>query len=123
MAARGSRSNYTLVMNRPGERGERIARRALWLIVSLPSLYLLSALVVFDFRSTAADFCQEYDDQRRPVAHGPEPRIILCRPHLYDFPGGASWDGSEWAFTVYRPICSVWLRLKGYQRADPHRDS
>ena len=86
-------------------------------VLLLPALYLLSACIVFDFRSTASDLCMEFDDEHRPVAHGPEPRVRLCKPRKYDIPGGASWSGTEWAFTVYQPICSLWLRWKGYGRA------
>src|SRR5204862_4470530 len=97
--------------------GERLAFRTLSIVLAVPIIYLLSALVVLDFSATAWDLCQEYDDERRQVTHGPQPRILLCRPRLFDIPGGASWSGTEWAFTVYRPLCSVWLRVKGYGRA------
>ena len=102
---------------RAGERGERTAIRVLGIAFLLPALYLLSACVVFDFTSSAQDLCQEYDNEGRFVAHGPEPRVRLCRPRRYDIPGGASWSGKEWAFTAYRPVCSAWLILKGYGRA------
>jgi hypothetical protein len=103
------------------EKCERVALRVLWTVLSLPVIYLLSAAVVFDFTTTAWDFCQEYDEDRRLVAHGPYPSVRLCRPRSYDIPGGASWSGTEWAFSVYRPVCVLWLKMKGYGRA--HRCS
>lgn len=81
--------------------------RCILAILLAPVLYLLSAGLVFDFSSPA------WDNWSEGKAHGPSPRLFLCHPTYYDLPGGASWEGTEWAFVVYRPVCSAWLRLKG----------
>ncbi|MFA5795258.1 MAG: hypothetical protein WC980_09395 [Candidatus Brocadiia bacterium] len=78
--------------------------------------YLLSAFVVFDFTRTADPNDEEYY-KGRPVAYGPHPRLIFCAPSrggfIYD-----DYDGREWPFIVYAPICRVWRTLTGH--APPH---
>jgi len=98
------------------------ARRKLsalvWLCLTLPLLYLASSVVVFDFGSVACDLTGwEYDGKGRRVFHGPEPRVRICQPAKYSFPTGAWWNGREWAFQVYKPVCRAWLLLNGYAPA------
>jgi hypothetical protein len=97
-------------------RAERAALRLLLAALAAPLLYLMSACVVFDLGSTA------WDDSYEGAAHGPHPRLLLCRPCRFDWPGGASWDGSEWAFRAYTPICSAWLKVKGLERPPRRQD-
>jgi hypothetical protein len=70
--------------------------------------YVGSAWVVLDFSEVAYPNDEEYFGERQ-VAFGPRPRLLLCHPAYLDIPGGASYDGSEWALVVYRPICQLWL--------------
>lgn len=75
--------------------------------------YVGSALVVFDFTEVAYPNDEETFGERQ-VAFGPRPRLSLCHPAYFDIPGGASYDGSEWALVVYRPICRWWLSRRGF---------
>ena len=75
--------------------------------------YCGSALVVLDFSEMAYPNDEEYFNGR-PVAFGPRPRWFLCTAAYPSFPGGWSYDGSEWALSLYRPICERWAIHKGF---------
>lgn len=76
---------------------------ALVLLVVCGVLYVLSAAAVFDFNATAYPYSEEYYAGRE-VAIGPRPRALFCRPS-HD---GMFYEGREWPFVVYQPVCRVW---------------
>jgi hypothetical protein len=78
------------------------------LLLVLLAFYILSAVVVFDFGNAAHPHDEEYFGKKQ-VAFGPAPRAWLCKPAYQ-----AGFDGHEWPFFVYRPICAVWRTVKGY---------
>lgn len=75
--------------------------------------YFGSAFVILDFSEVAYPNDEEEFGQRQ-VAFGPRPRLSFCRPAYFDIPGGASYDGSEWALVLYRPICQFWIGRRGF---------
>src|SRR5690349_16370314 len=90
-----------------------IGRRRLGaVIVAVLVLYLAGAAAVFDFRSPAYAYDQEYSADGRKIAYGPCPRQLLCFPRGPSFLWDRSYNGTEWAFTVYRPVCRVWIGRK-----------
>lgn len=72
--------------------------------------YLGAAGLVFDFNDAALPYDEEFTDDGRPVAVGPSPRGLFCRPTWY----GVHWEGREWPFVVFAPICSLWRDNNGY---------
>ena len=73
-------------------------------------IYALSAALIFDFKKPAYAFDQEYTPDGRQVAYGPCPRF--CVPQGPSFLFSASFNGQEWPFAVYRPVCLLWLKIK-----------
>ena len=72
--------------------------------------YLLAAVVVFDFSKTAFPDDEDNTEDGRPVALGPMPRLLFChRAH-----DGVNFEGREWPFVVFAPICSWWRASHGY---------
>jgi hypothetical protein len=82
-------------------------------VLLLVVAYFGSALVVLDFTDVAYPNDEEYF-QNRQVAFGPRPRWFLCTAAYPSFPAGWSYDGSEWALILYRPICERWAVHKGF---------
>jgi hypothetical protein len=75
-------------------------------------IYLVSALIVFDFTSVA--YAEEEDTYNgKEVAYGPRPRAFVVSPNP-NLPG--SYTGKEWPFTVYQPVCWLWRKVRGYER-------
>jgi hypothetical protein len=87
----------------------RIAVVAVLIVVG----YFASALAVLDFSDIAYPNDEEYFNDRQ-VAFGPRPRWFLCTAVYPSFPAGWSYDGSEWALVIYRPICEWWAVHKGF---------
>jgi len=89
----------------------RVVRRKLVLALAIVMAYPLAFWMMFD-TSTPAD---KWDVDNSPsgfrVALGPRPRAAICSPRS---PDGWNFDGSEWPFVVFRPLCIAWLRLHGY---------
>jgi hypothetical protein len=78
------------------------------------SLYLLLPLAVFDFRSVAVPYNEEYYGTQE-VAIGPKPyRWVPKAAWKLDIPGGPSYDASSWPFAVWKPVCLAVLKAKGY---------
>ena len=90
-----------------------IGARIATVVVLLVFGYFGSALVVLDFSDVAYPNDEEYF-QGRQVAFGPRPRWFLCTAAYPSFPAGWSYDGSEWALVLYRPICEQWAAHKGF---------
>jgi hypothetical protein len=87
------------------------AQIAFWIILGGLFLYLFSSLIVFDFFETAFPGDEDNTTDGRPVAIGPKPRAIFCRPTVHD----VRFEGDEWPFKVYAPICSAWRLIRGYE--------
>src|SRR4051794_14200880 len=73
-------------------------------------LYLLAAFIVFDMGKPAYAYDEETHNGRE-VALGPRPRTWACKPTHHD----VGFDGHEWPFKVFRPICGIWRVTKGYE--------
>lgn len=85
--------------------------RAVTLIaVALLCIYALSSLVVFDFFATAHPGDEDNTAAGQPVAIGPKPRRTFCRPTVHD----VYFEGDEWPFRVYAPICATWRMVRGF---------
>ncbi len=69
---------------------------------------LLGFFVIFDLTTPAYKFDEEYNGSLQ-VAIGPRPRNFFCGP-TYDI----FYDGGEWPFLVFKPMCSLWRGLAGY---------
>jgi hypothetical protein len=83
--------------------------RACSLIAVLLSLYPISFLVVFDLQDTA--YCWDEENfGSQQVAVGPRPRWVFDKPRCE----GILYSPKQWSFTVYRPLCILWLKLNGY---------
>lgn len=76
------------------------------------TLYFLAATVLFDFTKPALAHDVETRDGR-PVAFGPRPRSFTCQP----FYAGMFYDGEEWPFRVFWPVCAAWRGICGYEAA------
>lgn len=85
-------------------------------------LYLFLPLLIFDFTSLAYSSDEEYHASG-PVAIGPRPYWWVPRAAWkLDIPGGFSYNTSGWPFVVWRPLCLVFLKLKGYVPPREWRD-
>ena len=89
-------------------------RKAFWMwlsvIFAVPLVYILVALVVFDFTQTAFPYDEDNTPDGRPVALGPRPRWFACSRAHDSF----NFEGREWPFVVFAPICSWWRSSHGY---------
>ena len=72
--------------------------------------YFLTAALVFDFTQPAFPGDEDNAPDGRPVALGPRPRELFCRPTVHD----VSWTGREWPFVAFAPISSLWRDQHGY---------
>lgn len=86
-------------------------------LLGLTSFLLLTGMVygvvaglIFDFSQTAHPPDEENTANGTPVAVGPLPRDWACKP-TYE---GLFFDGREWPFRLFQPVCSAWLGLRGY---------
>lgn len=89
-------------------RWRQVTGRVGVIFLSLVILYGLAAAVVFDFSAAGHAFDEEYHNGR-PVAFGPRPRWPFCAPHYQ-----SGFDGEEWPFAVFAPLCAAWRYLAGY---------
>lgn len=83
------------------------------LLITLLVLLLawpVSFLVVFDLTTAAYAYDEENDAMGRSVACGPRPRWMFSPPSY----AGIHFDGREWPFVVFSPLCDAWLHLAGY---------
>lgn len=83
-------------------------KSCVWGVIAILCFPLLSFLIVFDVTKPAYKFDEEYNGSRQ-VAVGPQPRYAFCKPS-YDI----HYDGTEWPFRIFRPLCSVWRDITGY---------
>lgn len=77
---------------------------------ALAAIYLVGGLVLFDLTKPA----YVYDEETfagKEVAAGPRPRRWVCKPTHHD----VTFEGNEWPFRVYKPLCWGWRLTKGYQ--------
>jgi hypothetical protein len=82
-----------------------------FLLVASPLLlYLLSSLIVLDFCAVAYPGDEDNTATGQPVAIGPKPRRLFCRPTVHDI----NFIGDEWPFRVYAPLCRVWRSVRGF---------
>ena len=83
-------------------------------VALIAAIYLVPALVVFDFTSIAGSNDEDNFDGQ-PVAIGPKPRWWVPRAaHDYDIPGGFGYAPDGWPFVVWKPVCLLFLKAKGY---------
>jgi hypothetical protein len=84
----------------------------LWLAmpIALVVVYLGAAVLVFDFTKAAFPYDEDNTEDGRPVALGPRPRHLFCAPTWE----GVRWEGREWPFVVFAPVCFWWLDRHGY---------
>jgi hypothetical protein len=83
-------------------------------LLVLLCVYSLLPLVIFDFTSVASPFDEE-TFAGRDVAIGPRPRWWVPKAAWkLDVPGGFSYDASGWAFAVWKPLCVMFVKSKGY---------
>ena len=80
-------------------------------IAGLFLLYMAAALIVFDFSEAAYSVGEETHNGKK-VAFGPRPRFFFCKPSYTSI----SYNGSEWPFRIFRPVCHVWRSYKNYER-------
>jgi len=72
-------------------------------------------LAVFDFSSIAVPYDEE-NHAGKKVAIGPRPRwwVPFAARHI-DLPGGADYSPDGWTFQIWKPICVMFCRAKGYE--------
>jgi hypothetical protein len=89
----------------------RIWLRPLLIVVGC---YLLLPLAVFDFSSTAFPYDEDNFDSRQ-VAIGPLPREwVPGAMRGFDIPGGPDYSPDSWPFVLWKPICEIYCRAKGF---------
>jgi hypothetical protein len=78
-------------------------------------VYLVMPLAVFDFSSIAVPYDEE-NHAGKKVAIGPRPRwwVPFAARHI-DLPGGADYSPDGWTFQIWKPICVMFCRAKGYE--------
>lgn len=80
-----------------------------FVLSALVVVYFAGALCVFDFFDAAYPDDEDSFNGVR-VAFGPRPREFFCKPSWE----GVAYNGREWPFLVYRPVCAIWRSHKGY---------
>ncbi len=80
--------------------------------------YVLSSLVVFDLFRAALPGDEDNTADGRAVAIGPKPRRMFCRPTVHD----VRFNGDEWPFRVFAPLCKAWRGVGGYAPPIGERD-
>lgn len=83
-------------------------KRLIMVFVVILCIFLPGFLVVFDLTTPAYKFDEEYNGLCQ-VALGPRSRYFFCKPS-YDI----HYDGREWLFLVFKPMCSLSRCLAGY---------
>jgi hypothetical protein len=87
----------------------------IYAIAAIFILYMISSVVIFDYTEYAApDLLGEEYRNGKVVMCGPRPRIFIpgnCSK--FDIPGGPSYYGNEWPFIAYRPMCYIFVKMKG----------
>jgi len=73
-------------------------------------LYLLAAFIVLDMGRPAYAYDEETHNGK-DVALGPRPRAWACKPTHRD----VAFEGNEWPFRVFKPVCAIWRLNKGYE--------
>jgi hypothetical protein len=91
-----------------------VKNRRTWFVllvapVIAPLIYIAAATIVFDFNRAAFPSDEDNHDGRE-VAIGPRPRHMFCPPTSH----GVRWEGREWPFVVFAPVCSWWRERHGY---------
>jgi hypothetical protein len=75
-------------------------------IVMLLLWYILFAALVFDFSAPSLAFDHEL------VVYGPEVRWYACINYY-----NGHFDGGEWVFYFFNPICRLWAYFNGFSMA------
>ena len=99
------------------------SRRRKWLrrFGLLAAAYLLLPLAIFDFTEYAWPFDEEHFEGRL-VAIGPRPRFLVPGAvRSWDIPGGPDYSQDAWPFRVWKPVCVVYCRARGYELPDSWR--
>lgn len=88
------------------------------------SAYILSAAVCFDVRRSTTP-----PDVEQPDARGREPALgprvlpngrLVCQPTGPSFLFSTDYSGSEWLWTVYRPLIRAWFARPGCKYYFPY---
>jgi hypothetical protein len=74
------------------------------------TVYFMLSLAVFDYRDAALPLGED-EFNGRPVAFGPRPYYLFCRPYY----GNGSYSGNEWPLFAFRPVCFVWRLVENYE--------
>ena len=79
------------------------------------SLYCVLPLALFDFTEVAVPRDEESFGNQH-VGLGPLPRPWFARFTAadLDIPGGYGYDADGWAFVVWKPLCILCLKSRGY---------
>lgn len=80
------------------------------IIIGLSLAYAISSLVVFDIFAVAYPSDEDNTASGQPVAIGPKPRLMFCRPTVHD----VYFNGDEWPFKWYAPVCKAWRIVRGF---------
>jgi hypothetical protein len=88
-------------------------------------LYLLSAAVLFNLtgRTTPSDV-EQTDERGRKAALGPKVQptgILVCRPEGPSSLLSRDYEGSEWIWSVYRPVIWAWFEYNDRTYYYPYR--
>lgn len=93
----------------------------LWRLGLVLAVYLLLPLAIFDFTKHAWPFDEEHFNGRQ-VAIGPRPRFFVPGAvRSWDIPGGPDYSQDAWPFRVWKPVCVVYCRARGYELPDSWR--
>jgi hypothetical protein len=90
----------------------RILRIGQLVVLATVGLYAGGAALLFDVWSPAYPYDEDMRNGRS-VAIGPHPRELFCRPTHHNI----YYEGDEWPFAIYRPICWAWCKVLGYEQA------
>ena len=82
-------------------------------------IYVVAFFVLLDVRYPATCHAEKSRYDPRPVSVGPLPNgvwpiFLLCPPPW----SNGYYNGGEWEFRVFWPLCRLWLWVNGYVPPD-----
>ena len=92
----------------PQDGCHKARREASRVLCSLCLVYSIASVAVFDYRTASLPPDEDNDSSGNPVAVGPR-----LWPWV-NWSGKTSFEGNEWPFRVFYPICRAWIKLRGY---------
>ncbi len=92
-------------------------------LVCAVGVYIFGFVLVFDLSSVATP-TDEDNHNGRTVAIGPRPRSWVPWAYSdFDIPGDFGYSADKWPFQVWKPLCLVYLKIRGYERPAEWRSS